>query len=122
MEKKLITTFILLFTVMTVSYAGLYKSKSVPNEAEERSGGALYKSPSDGSLSFDNQGSGLFKSDPLSPGDRPGNGGGIGQSEAEDEPIGDGIIVLSVCCAIMVVVKGVANKIKRKPHENQEEQ
>jgi len=115
MKKKLVTVFILLFTAVAVSYAGLYKSKSVTQETEEHSSGALYKNSSGNGLSSDDPGGSLFKSSALtSPGDRPSSGGGIGQSDTEEAPLGDGMYMLISCCVVFAVIKIVVKIIKNK--------
>ena len=53
------------------------------------------------------------------PGERPGNGEGIGQ-EGEEAPLKDGLPVLLACCFAMIVVKSfqkespLRNKFRRK--------
>jgi len=117
MKKVIVTILIFVFAATAVSYAGIYKSQAAENE---RYSGGIYSNPSVDSEGKDS-GYGLFRSSAPGPGNRPGNGGGIGQ-EGTDAPLGDGIIVLVVCSAILIIVKVIVKKFKRKSiSEKQEE-
>jgi len=111
MKKIIVTILIFMFTATAANCAGLFSNER--SSDSEYSGGLFSESSSSPER---DSGYGLFRSnDPFSPGDRPGSGGGIGQEDG-NAPVGDGIIVLVVCSAILIVVKTiVAKKFKRKP-------
>jgi len=103
MKKIIVTILIFMLTGTVANCQGLF--------AGEDSGYSvgLFSEPSSGGDS----GYGLFRSsnDPF---DRPGIGGGIGEDN-ENAPVGDGVIVLVVCCALLALVKVFTKKFRRKP-------
>jgi len=112
MKKIIVTILIFMFTGTVANCEGLFAG-----EDSGYSGGLFSESSSSGGDS----GYGLFRSsnDPF---DRPGVGGGIGEGN-ENAPVGDGIIVLVVCCAFVIVVKViVAKRFKRKPVLQEQEE
>jgi len=114
MKKIIVTILIFMFTATVANCAGLFAS-----EDNEYSVG-LFSDTS--AFSEGDSGYGLFRySDDTF--DRPGNGGGIGVDN-ESAPVGDGIIALVVCSALMTVVKVIAAKKvqKRKPVLQEQEQ
>lgn len=112
MRKIIITISTFIFAAMGASYVGFYKSRS-----EENHTGGIYRNHPVNSGEKDS-GYGFFRSsnDPLSPGNRPGISGGDGGIGEVNAPVGDGIIVPVVCCALMIAVKViVAKRSKKKP-------
>ena len=99
-----------MFVAAATGYAGIYTSQ--PADGERYAGG-IYSNSSVNALGSSNQNSGLFRSSAPSPGNRPGNGGGIGQEEVGDAPLGDGLLVLVVCSVLLVVVKIIVRKFRR---------
>jgi len=108
MRKEIVLILIFMFMAAVASYADMYNDQTTTTNNDEYSAGFF----SDNSSSHEeDSGYGLFRSsDPISPGDRPGGGGGIGQ---ENTPLGDGLITLLVCSALLVIVKEVVKKFKR---------
>ena len=111
--------FLLLFfsctVTATISYAGFFRESSDVNTGKETPDncGGFFKKDNNcfSSGTSDNRGGFFRDSSADNPGERPGNGGGIGQ----EAPIGDGLLVLTVCCAGLVIVKffhGGKNNIK----------
>ncbi|MCL1934626.1 MAG: hypothetical protein FWF53_12535 [Candidatus Azobacteroides sp.] len=96
-------------------FYGIFREHSDANRSEGTSGnhGGFFKNDNDyfssGTL---NDHGGFFRdSSADNPGERPGNGGGIGQ----EAPVGDGLLVLTVCCVGLLIVKffhGGGNNIK----------
>ena len=106
MKKIIVTILIFMFTGTVANCQGLFASEDSGNSV------GLFSEPS--SSPGGDSGYGLFSSsnDPF---DRPGIGGGIGEDKG-DSPVGDGIIVLVVCSAILVVMKVFSTKkFRRKP-------
>jgi len=115
----MIAVIIFWFSVSTVGRAETYRKL----EKDETSGkaGALYNNNinlPDKEVSEDY--SAFFRNSIAdNPGERPGNGEGIGQ-EGEEAPLKDGLPVLLACCFAMIVVKSfqkespLRNKFRRK--------
>lgn len=101
-----------MFAATATSYAGIYRSQPEDNK---RYSGGIYSNPSPSANSSEKDSSfGIFRSSPTNPGDRPGSGGGIGQEDKGDAPLGDGIVLLTAGCVLLIIVKVVVMKIKRK--------
>jgi len=115
MRTVLITALMLLFTLTTPSYAGIFRDNQ-PDTNNSYNSNNSYSSrttsyPNAANYSSGEAGEsygGFFRSSsengPLD--DRPGLGGGIGQSA----PIGKGLHTLLVCCLIYGIVKISAKK------------
>ena len=101
MKKIIFTILIILFTATATGNAQIFKSQDVGTEKPS----GLNANTQDS-----NEGGGFFRSEPNDPGNRPGNGGGIGQ----EEPIKDGLGVLIACTMVFSLVKIVNNKRRRK--------
>lgn len=97
MKKTVATIMIILFTAIGTGYAQIYKSQ----ETKPGTTSGLKDSPA--SHSDDVSGNSEFfrAGDATGPGDRPGNGGGIGQ----EAPLKDGLHVILVCSLIFGIVK-----------------
>ena len=110
MKTTRITIMLFLFVLVTASHAGIYRNQPADDNETADPSSTLYGNSSGSS----EESLGLFRSSSASnPVNRPGNGGGIGQST----PIGDGVIILIVCCLLMVGVK-VYNERRKKQIEN----
>jgi len=117
--KQIIIAITLLLCMTTAnSYAGLYSRDTEiryrQETAETRSGGFFRSDNAFSSESeiAENRGGGLFRSSGIEgPGDRPTSGEGIGQEH--EAPLGDGLLVLSVCSALLMVVKNVVKRFKK---------
>jgi len=88
--------------------------------AQGNNTGALYREPAPASTipeKNDNNNTGaLYKANSSGPGDRPGDGEGIGQ---ESVPVSDGIIILLGCCIFFVIAKiCVCNQKKTVKNKN----
>ena len=85
-----------LFTATSISYAGFFKES--PETADSSK------------ATTENYG-GFFRSDgdPAGPGNRPGEGTGVGQ----DAPLGSGLGVLVVCSFVLGIVKFFNGKPRR---------
>ena len=104
MKKILIIIIVFLFTTTVTSYAGFFTESSNLGAGEEIFDNyyGFFKSDNNYfSSGTSNDYYGFFRDSSSDPGGRPGNGGGIGQGA----PIGDGLLVLTVCCAGLVIVK-----------------
>jgi len=106
MKKIIITIIIFLFIATLTSNAQLFKNREPVNN-ELATG--LTNNSSRGSDVEDNS-VGLFRNGGSAPepGDRPGNGGGIGQ----EAPLGDGMTVLIASCIIFGIIK-IYNRRKK---------
>jgi len=98
--KKLIPvlmfTLMFIFSATVTSYAGFF-NQSETNDSYSSSSNNTY---SRGESSEDY--GGFFRSSSAgNPGNRPGNGDGIGQ----DAPVGDGIPVIIACCIALGLLK-----------------
>ena len=110
MKKLIVTILILVFAATTASYAGLYKSRTAGDNSYS---GGIYSNPSANAEEKD-WGSGIYRSSDPDPGGRPDSGGGIGQEDGDDAPLGDGLIVFVACSALLVITKGFAKKFFRR--------
>jgi len=109
MKKVILSLLLFIFVAMATGYAGIYKSQ----EADDGNyAGGIYDNPS-ASSGGDDSGSGFFRSSEPNPGGRPGDGGGIGQDDKDDAPLGNGIVVLSACCVLFVIAKEAGRKLKK---------
>jgi len=108
MIKRIVIVLIFMYTAITPGNAGIYTGKAIDYGGNA---GGIYSNISDNSEGK-NSGYGIYKSFASSPGNRPGIGDAIGQ-EQEDAPLGDGLTVLVVCSAILLIAKEIANKFKR---------
>jgi len=121
MRTVLITALMFLIALTTPSYAGIFRDNQPENGNSYRSNNSYHSNHSNSSrttsypnaISYSNgetgeNSGGFFRStsndDPLK--DRPGMGGGIGQSA----PISKGMHTLLVCCLIYGIVKFSAKK------------
>ena len=117
MKKLIVTILIFMFAATTASYAGIYKNRA----AEDKSySGGIYGNRS-GNAEEKDWGSGIYRSSDPDPGGRPGSGGGIGQEDGDNAPLGDGLSILLACSALLVIAKAIAKKFKRKPVEDKKE-
>ena len=91
---------IFLLTATMTSYAGIYRDNT-PDNSGSSGYGALFGNSNSSNPGGDSDSGGLFRSSNVDPGDRPGNGDGIGQQA----PIGNGVRTLAVCCLIYGIVK-----------------
>ena len=100
MKKIIITILIIIFTASPVTtYAQFFKDKE-PSAARTSSS----------SYDTDYSNAGFFRNpNNNGPGDRPGDGEGIGQ----EAPLGDGINAIITCCVIFGFVK-IYNEKRRK--------
>jgi hypothetical protein len=96
-------TILILFLFIA---AGVIHAQS--NNNSKSNSGALYATPaSSTSTTSSNQsdnGGALYKANASGPGERPGDGEGIGQQK-DDTPIGDGLLILLGACIIYGFVK-----------------
>jgi hypothetical protein len=105
MKKTLIVFVVLLFSVVEISYAGIYTSQT--NQEKTFSPyNSLYGPPAGNTIIPSDTSSGLFKAPENGFGGRPGNGEGIGQ----EAPIDDGLAILLVCCGVLVIIRAYIRK------------
>ena len=111
MRTVLIAALMFLIALMTPSYAGIFRDNQPENGNSYSNSSRTTSYPNAINYSggeTNDHGGGFFRStsdeDPLR--DRPGMGGGIGQSA----PIGKGMHTLLVCCLIYGIVKFSAKK------------
>ena len=106
MKKIVITIIIILYTVVGTGYAQFFKNQ------DTETGSIAGLNDSHSSNSDDVSGnSGFFRAgDATDPGNRPGNGEGIGQES--EAPIKDGLGVLVTCSIIFICIKIFKKKEK----------
>jgi len=109
MVKGVLIVLFFMFIATTPGYAEIYTGETIDYGGNA---GGIYSNTSDNSEEK-NSGYGIYKSLAPSPGNRPDNGGGIGQENGKDMPIGNGLTVLVVCSVILVIVKEFMRKFKR---------
>ena len=109
MKKISIAILIFLFSATMITYAGLIndRSENKPKEDTSDSRGGFF-SGSDSETEANDQYGGFFGAPP-GPGDRPDDGGGIGQ----ENPPGDGLTVLIFYCLAFGLIVFISNKQKK---------
>jgi len=113
MKKVLATILIFMVGEIITGYAQIYNKQEPENEtAIEQNGYAIYNEASFLDSSNKNADTGgIFRDTPAtSPGNRPINGGGIGQ----EAPLGNGLHVLIACSIIYGVIVFFKMKSKNK--------
>ena len=110
LKKIVLSTMILLLAATVISFASgnNYKEKPSDNNGGFFQADNDYSSDETPESTIDQTGG--FFSDGGDPGNRPGEGDGIGQNA----PLQDGLHVLLTCCAAFVLVKFANDKHKKK--------
>jgi hypothetical protein len=108
MKKIIILTAIFIISATSAGYAGIFRDQQENASSRNTSMQHENNAGSSGGTSSDDSGGFFRNSGPGDPGDRPGDGGGIGQ----DAPVSDGLGVLMAYCMIFCCGKIFASKRK----------